>query len=1435
MSQPRTITTTCPSCGTSFDLSSEAIGNKGRCQSCQTKFIIEETIAPAAPEPTPKVAAPVTPAASLKSSKSGSKLPVFVFLIAAATLGAYIYLEQQKELPERIQPTEVAESQPTPQAEESPATQPEEVPDSVAQEVTPEMIEEDTEEPAVVSNEITPEVEVETAVKELPAKQDKVVEKKPQSSAKKSKLSRLSQTFPVKEEFESVDIKLHQRTYPNVHQGWMPNGKDQAEEAKSWGSYLGPLGVRIRSHVPQHQNREAFAAIVPQCIKTVEGGLGLTAAEVVQIAPGSPAEGHLEIGDLIIGIEGETLKSGSSYRPEWSFMHKDRRELQIMLGEKIDQAQGRGDIRLSVMRYPEATVTAFERDLKASNRRVTSKTISVDPGDQIRLVVDPNGHNDDDQLAWLSPKLLGKGQSLNLSVSGEIQPDSATTGWGEVAYNKDLTGKSLGERGISVHAPSTIVFTVPEGYHSFQTSMRVLTKKADLNASVQVAKSQQPLPVHKKELWKGDGGNQSTGIQSFDLKVSGDGQLTLETLDFDGNLGGDGSLWMDITLKGDYGTKKLFDIPSELAVAGYGRPSLEKDKEFKGKEFDQVLHLHAHGTVVWKLPKGTKSVKGKFSAASHGKVQPMVSYTNPAFPLTGVHKKKLVELRFPIGKAGSFSSTYPKNCAKSELTAKRHTEWLAVQQRENGSWPRLSGYTADGWDTAWCGLALMSSGDRQYDEQVRKAAYYLAYDTVPSEWIAERAMRLIFLSEYYLRTKDSEIVAGIQAAYHQVIACCKTDFMSGHKVNGFGYGIAGQHYGTGHMALAIALATKTPIDFDKKLAFGIIRHAGEVCVNGTYAYGRGRRMARDESNRQGSGGNAMVGPGMLGAILAGGHQSSVKEVLERWDATIGDADNSHASSSLAYIWSTLAMAAESESLFLKSMQNFKYKMTIDDNWDGGILKAAFPLDFQGGEGVTAVLIRSAGSILVLNAAKHNLAITGKKEFKRKARITTTAVSEWGAQVHSYYFRNWSLAKELLGRRAPKGISKGITELKALPRTMELVPSTREVVTRLAPSLIAQIAKDRTLSDTQRAYAIELLCGLDFIIRASLEGNNQTVELVINQPLHQLNWLDEDKSTLFDKSPLALDATVKISGDNLRENVEFKTEELKHFNLDSGTRKFSATKPLKDGSDPEYTGEAEISFKVGKTRVKYKRPLFFNSALTSRRGGGDKANLRRLKLKLRMAPRAYYQSQPLMIAGTAFDCMYLSERMVEVIPPKKGVINIHEGDIVTVDLASENLICPWVYSLEFDEMTQVDIAKPRKIREIRGTIEGDHKNLSDFDYDTYCEIKHEAGKSIIEYDFGKEITLNGLDANYRHGCFIRVWAKSGNKWIPLVWDNYSADTSHNPTFADTKAKLWRVEVQNGGGKRFHTLRFYHNPNMIVKQGQPPHARDNKLFPSDIEPK
>ncbi|NQZ60211.1 MAG: hypothetical protein HRT88_22400, partial [Lentisphaeraceae bacterium] len=174
--------------------------------------------------------------------------------------------------------------------------------------------------------------------------------------------------FPVKTSFAKIDSGAYRRLYPLPQQGWMPSAIEPAEglnpaknEAEFWGMHhLGPLGVRVRSFVFEHQKRPAFAAIIPNCLKNADGELALNAMEVLAIAPGSPAEGHLQIGDFIIGMEGQQILSGEKYRPEWKFTSKGSRAMQVQLGELIDLAQERGDINLQILRWPKQTTTIFE-------------------------------------------------------------------------------------------------------------------------------------------------------------------------------------------------------------------------------------------------------------------------------------------------------------------------------------------------------------------------------------------------------------------------------------------------------------------------------------------------------------------------------------------------------------------------------------------------------------------------------------------------------------------------------------------------------------------------------------------------------------------------------------------------------------------------------------------------------------------------------------------------------------------------------------------------------------------------------------------------------------------------------------------------------------------------------------------------------------------
>ena len=134
----------------------------------------------------------------------------------------------------------------------------------------------------------------------------------------------------------------------------------------------------------------------------------------------------------------------------------------------------------------------------------------------------------------------------------------------------------------------------------------------------------------KKVIWSGIAGDVSVGLQNFNVAVSDTGYISLESDTYDGSIDGDETVWLDVTLEGDYGVMKLFSMPYDLLIAGYGKPEISIEEPFilNNKRYSESLSIHAKSYVTWQLPKGTRKVKGIFSALSYGKVQPKIFYIN---------------------------------------------------------------------------------------------------------------------------------------------------------------------------------------------------------------------------------------------------------------------------------------------------------------------------------------------------------------------------------------------------------------------------------------------------------------------------------------------------------------------------------------------------------------------------------------------------------------------------------------------------------------------------------------------------------------------------------------------------------------------------------------------------------------------------------------
>ena len=1224
--------------------------------------------------------------------------------------------------------------------------------------------------------------------------------------------AKAAESFPVAREFSQFDIRRWRQEHPHDGgNGWFPGKLETTSDGtlvvtdatRHWGHWLGPLGIRVRSHLANWQRHPALAALTPDVLRSRDGSLALQAMEVVHVVPGSPAEGHLFPGDLLVQFMGQPIYDGAEYRPEDPFVHKDRREIQVQAGELIDQAEAEGVFHCMVLRNPNRDGVEVWKSGVLTSGESAPASVEVSSGDRVMLLFEDGGDGKDyDHGAWLDGVFSGPAGESGLT---EETPVEMVSGWGTVAKNVDFRDKPLASKGWRCHARGHLTFEVPEGMdHLDVTAASLSTSKGNITAAIRLFEASPRLPVETSILWDGVVGNKDIGEQGFDVAVSEAGRLHLRVGDAGDNIHGDGAVWADVVLYGDYGQKRLSSLKPLSLHNGYGRVQVlsENPLEHNGKTYRDGWRCHAVSDFIWSLPAGTKRIKGRFAPLSYGKVAPQITVEPILETPPDTLQAWIQAVQFPVAKIGAFVDTFPYGCEKSELLLEQTCDWLAAQQREDGSWPCWAGYTTDSFHTAFCGLALMSAGDRKYDDHVWRAAKSVSWDMGPSGWTCPRSMVLIFLSELYLRDRDPRLLLPIQNAARQLVACVKTDLMAGHGVNGFGYGYAGQYIGTGFMELGLALASLCPIEMDREYVDDVLAHIGEISCNGAYPYGRGWRAIRDQDFHK-TGGNAMHGPAALAARITGCRFSEqvVDDAIKRWNAVIGDGDNSHATSTLAYIWSSLAMHACDVETFQRHMQAFRYKMANDHSFDGGWLKSSFVLDFQGGEGVTGLWIRSAGMALILATPRKELAITGRPTLVAETLQPGTPCREYDLFVRDFYARNLSLAKAVLGEAAPASIMKLREDLLGLPQTSRLNAAQAKLLRARIPRLVQNIAKIDVVSDQQRGHAIELVSGIDFQVLVDEKQCSVTARL----PFQQLAWADSDAEIqrLSARQMLPFQARLSFAEPGLNALVyEFDSAQNGwDWRLGSRTQKL----PVPDGLQVK-EAPMLIEFRAGDSTVRYVRPIRFRDPDAKGRVS-DVTNFRRLTVRTTMAANPVYQTQPIMLDGKAFEAMLLNEAANFATfegrrPDGDQPIAVHEGDEVEVEIVSAQPLCLEVVSMDIRSRPQRVVPESIAVVTEGFELRGDQKMLGDLSYagDVHLEGPKDADHVVFELRFAEPVRLNGLDLHWNGGQrLVELWALVDGRGVPLAWDGYDSRSGFHPTFPEVTTERLRIKLSSRGQK------------------------------------
>ncbi len=247
-----------------------------------------------------------------------------------------------------------------------------------------------------------------------------------------------------------IDHATWDRHHPGPYSGWF-NGNSDDVAAKYFITW-GPLGIRTRMHDHTWSNFQAFRRIWPPTLLDANGDLLFDCFEVVDVIPGSPAEGHLQKGDLLLAMDGGRFVTAGALRPDqplWKF--QDLRSLEVDAGERLDLAEGRGRIAFDVLRLPAGqppsplvppeVVAVREAQASGEMRRALQEfelDAPVQAGEELTLLLElTRKHNGSCAAELIRPRLEGPAGVLDLS---EVRRFSQASGWGGISRSVDHAG-----------------------------------------------------------------------------------------------------------------------------------------------------------------------------------------------------------------------------------------------------------------------------------------------------------------------------------------------------------------------------------------------------------------------------------------------------------------------------------------------------------------------------------------------------------------------------------------------------------------------------------------------------------------------------------------------------------------------------------------------------------------------------------------------------------------------------------------------------------------------------------------------------------------------------------------------------------------------------------------------------------------------------------
>lgn len=562
--------------------------------------------------------------------------------------------------------------------------------------------------------------------------------------------------------------------------------------------------------------------------------------------------------------------------------------------------------------------------------------------------------------------------------------------------------------------------------------------------------------------------------------------------------------WINPRLENGSGGVLYLNSQTIIQKSGYASPIMGKDATnatvFDGATtITNCIGTRANSMIEYAVPAGYTTLKFKVQTTGTGSITPSVrtrmatlavtqpsprQYDGNGAPVLAPELLPYLEtIEYAIPQIGSFGGSYDPNSQKVANYSAILAERLAREQLPDGSWPSGGGdYANPHFRTALAGLGLLATGDAAFTTQIQKAAAFVAAND-PGGWAYPRGTRLMFLAEYYLRTRDAAILPGLQSAVTAAEEMITADFTCGHGLN-MGYGGAGYIGATGTIGTGLAIASKTPVVVDLAKLDNLLERVQELAGGngGGLPYSRGGigRTAFPTEPSAGQSYSCGAG-GVLATKIRGGPQYITELFRKKFGAatTYGDADGGHASEALTFIMGSLACQIWGDDAHKSNMDRFLWRLTLKRDYSGYINLNTNRLEYHGGDGGChgGPTYDTGGYLVLMNSHKHNLAITGQPDYQATVFPNTPPTYDVDRKLYWRILNNWNMVDAALGSKMPATLQPKLAELRGMALGSDLGARTLAFVQREALAAATLVNGVAGLTTPEKQYYCEMLLGI----------------------------------------------------------------------------------------------------------------------------------------------------------------------------------------------------------------------------------------------------------------------------------------------------------------------------------------------------------------------